>query len=44
MKIMVCGAGVIANRLNKAVQVEALHLLHEGVATCEDIDRAAKKV
>ena len=34
--------GFIVNRLNKAVQVEAMHLLHEGVASVEDIDLAAK--
>ena len=34
--------GFIVNRLNKAVQVEAMHLLHEGVASCEDIDKAAR--
>ncbi len=34
--------GFIVNRLNKALQVEAMYLLHEGVASCEDIDRAAR--
>ena len=34
--------GFIVNRLNKAMQAEAMYLLHEGVATCEDIDLAAK--
>ena len=34
--------GFIVNRLNKAVQAEAMRLLHEGVASCEDIDTAAK--
>ncbi len=34
--------GFIVNRLNKAVQLEAMHLLHEGVASVEDIDLAAK--
>ena len=34
--------GFIVNRLNKAVQVEAMNLLHQGVATVEDIDLAAK--
>lgn len=34
--------GFIVNRLNKAVQAEAMYLLHEGVATVEDIDLAAK--
>ena len=34
--------GFIVNRLNKALQVEALRLLHEGVASVEDIDTAAR--
>lgn len=34
--------GFIVNRLNKAVQAEAMRLLHEGVASVEDIDLAAK--
>lgn len=34
--------GFIVNRLNKAVQAEAMYLLHEGVASVEDIDKAAK--
>ena len=34
--------GFIVNRLNKALQVEAMRLMHEGVASCEDIDKAAK--
>ncbi len=34
--------GFIVNRLNKAVQAEAMYLLHEGVASIEDIDKAAK--
>ena len=34
--------GFIVNRLNKALQAEAMYLLHEGVASVEDIDRAAK--
>lgn len=34
--------GFIVNRLNKALQCEAMWLLHEGVATVEDIDTAAK--
>ena len=34
--------GFIVNRLNKAVQAEAMYLLHEGVASVEDIDQAAK--
>lgn len=34
--------GFIVNRLNKALQVEAMYLLHEGVASCEDIDKAAR--
>lgn len=34
--------GFIVNRLNKAVQVEAMYLLNEGVASVEDIDLAAK--
>jgi len=34
--------GFIVNRLNKAVQAEAMRLLHEGVASVEDIDKAAK--
>ena len=34
--------GFIVNRLNKALQVEAMYLLHEGVASVEDIDLAAK--
>lgn len=34
--------GFIVNRLNKALQVEAMHLLHEGVASVEDIDLAAR--
>lgn len=34
--------GFIVNRLNKALQVEAMRLMHEGVASCEDIDLAAK--
>ena len=34
--------GFIVNRLNKAMQAEAMYLLHEGVATVEDIDLAAK--
>ena len=34
--------GFIVNRLNKAMQAEAMRLLHEGVASCEDIDNAAK--
>ena len=34
--------GFIVNRLNKALQVEAMYLLHEGVASVEDIDTAAK--
>jgi len=34
--------GFIVNRLNKALQAEALYLLHEGVASIEDIDKAAK--
>jgi len=34
--------GFIVNRLNKALQVEAMRLMHEGVASVEDIDKAAK--
>ena len=34
--------GFIVNRLNKAVQAEAMYLLQEGVASVEDIDKAAK--
>jgi len=34
--------GFIVNRLNKAVQAEAMYLLHKGVASVEDIDKAAK--
>lgn len=34
--------GFIVNRLNKALQVEAMYLLNEGVASVEDIDLAAK--
>lgn len=34
--------GFIVNRLNKALQCEAMWLLHEGVASVEDIDTAAK--
>lgn len=34
--------GFIVNRLNKALQAEAMRLLHEGVASCADIDLAAK--
>ena len=34
--------GFIVNRLNKALQAEAMYLLHEGVASVEDIDKAAK--
>ncbi len=34
--------GFIVNRLNKALQVEAMRLLHEGVASVEDIDTAVK--
>ncbi len=34
--------GFIVNRLNKAVQVEAMRLMHEGVASCADIDKAAR--
>lgn len=34
--------GFIVNRLNKAVQAEAMYLLQEGVASIEDIDKAAK--
>lgn len=34
--------GFVVNRLNKALQIEALRLLHEGVASIEDIDKAAK--
>lgn len=34
--------GFIVNRLNKALQCEAMWLLHEGVASVEDIDAAAK--
>ena len=34
--------GFIVNRLNKALQVEAMRLMHEGVATCADIDKAAR--
>ena len=34
--------GFIVNRLNKAVQAEAMYLLQEGVASVEDIDLAAK--
>lgn len=34
--------GFIVNRLNKALQVEAMRLMHEGVASCEDIDKAAR--
>ena len=34
--------GFIVNRLNKAVQAEAMYLLQEGVASVEDIDQAAK--
>lgn len=34
--------GFIVNRLNKAVQAEAMRLLHEGVASVEDIDLAAR--
>ena len=34
--------GFIVNRINKAVQVEAMNLLHQGVASVEDIDTAIK--
>ncbi len=34
--------GFIVNRLNKALQAEAMRLLHEGVASVEDIDKSAK--
>ena len=34
--------GFIVNRLNKALQVEAMRLMHEGVASCADIDKAAR--
>jgi 3-hydroxybutyryl-CoA dehydrogenase len=34
--------GFIVNRLNKAVQAEAMNLLHQGVASVEDIDTAAR--
>jgi len=34
--------GFIVNRLNKAMQVEAMRLMHEGVASCADIDKAAR--
>ncbi len=34
--------GFIVNRLNKALQVEAMRLLHEGVASVKDIDTAVK--
>lgn len=34
--------GFIVNRLNKALQVEAMRLFHEGVASVEDIDTAVK--
>ena len=34
--------GFIVNRINKAVQVEAMNLLHQGVASVEDIDLAVR--
>ena len=34
--------GFIVNRLNKALQLEAFRLMHEGIASIEDIDKAAK--
>ena len=34
--------GFIVNRLNKGLQLEAYRLLHEGVASVSDIDKAAK--
>ena len=34
--------GFIVNRLNKALQAEAMYLLNEGVASVEDIDLAAR--
>lgn len=34
--------GFIVNRINKAVQVEAMNLLHQGVASVEDIDMAVR--
>ena len=34
--------GFVVNRLNKAMQAEAMRLMNEGVATREDIDKAAK--
>lgn len=34
--------GFIVNRINKAVQVEAMNLLHQGVASAEDIDLAVR--
>ena len=34
--------GFVVNRLNKAMQAEAMRLYHEGVASIEEIDKAAK--